>query len=937
DFINNTYEFGAFDSDNLGLEHYRYRIESELPQSINDIKIIIPHSSEQHIIDFIDLCSKPNANCQVQRVNDFMTDIYFYSNATIHPIISVQPLPSVDIDISPITNNKFILGISSNNSLIAFIYYTNGTLINQRLMKQNVGATGRIEVSRVNSSAVSVVMYDSITKNISLQILDFNLNNISQEINQENVNVITAFESFTRNNILAICHIDDTSNDGDIAVYNLTTYAQILDLTLDSSLSPASVLASLVGCSPFSDTRFAITFFDDGSNINFFEIWDINGTEILNRLNYDISVGETSNVDLVVINDSLISVAWTDVGGSDFVKYAIYDTAGTLIYLNSSVETLTNTINSRVSLTLIKNTTNSKNDILLAYNDFPDNYIKAIIYNEQGTILNNYTLATDVNSTYPNIKITSLEDINGIGLENNTFALAYTNRTGVTKVITFFRNGTISSGLPVLPESLSLTLISPLNDTLTNGASNNFIANFTDETSLKNATLFIKNSTNSIINQQTLSISGLTNSTNISYTFLTQGVYHWYYIVYDATHNSAQSENRKITIDLVSPTTSYVHNTELNNSLILGDGIDVNVSINDLSTTNTTIYLYNITNVTINLKETFFSTSQNNVYHKFNNLSNGIYYFNVTTCDIFSSCSSLQTRQVFVGTAQNVDMVVYLTHYPYIDVNTTLDISVDLTASGVTIPFEDVTMNITELNGTHTIFSLNYNPTTERYEGSVIFNEVGDFPFIIFADLDDGFDRTATGTMLVREAFEVAIRLIDRKTLDNIENDYAVITAEFVDGRYIVPEFERYLHPFKSSDFYENSFHAPYINGEATLTLYEPTNYLFRYYVGNVEFSAEYSKPNVTDSSFRDKIYIGERNLIGNDTLLQFLMTEKEQNPYGWLANVLLIIGLILIGLISVGLFFVIPEKPQIALIFGFLFTFILIIIRIGYWFWQVF
>ena len=84
-----------------------------------------------------------------------------------------------------------------------------------------------------------------------------------------------------------------------------------------------------------------------------------------------------------------------------------------------------------------------------------------------------------------------------------------------------------------------VSLTAPNNAAVGATAQLNFSATFTDDLSLANATLFVWNSTNALINQTTVNIIGVSNSSNVSITLPRQDIYHWNYLVCDANANCA--------------------------------------------------------------------------------------------------------------------------------------------------------------------------------------------------------------------------------------------------------------------------------------------------------------------------------------------------------------------------------------------------------------
>lgn len=103
-------------------------------------------------------------------------------------------------------------------------------------------------------------------------------------------------------------------------------------------------------------------------------------------------------------------------------------------------------------------------------------------------------------------------------------------------------------------------LKAPINNLFTNDATQYFVANFTENGRLNNATLYIWNSTNSVINVITYVINGTYNQTNISVTFSYNDEFKWNYYSCDWLSNCGwNSTNWTLTYDSVSPAITIVY------------------------------------------------------------------------------------------------------------------------------------------------------------------------------------------------------------------------------------------------------------------------------------------------------------------------------------------------------------------------------------------
>jgi len=139
-----------------------------------------------------------------------------------------------------------------------------------------------------------------------------------------------------------------------------------------------------------------------------------------------------------------------------------------------------------------------------------------------------------------------------------------------------------------------VNLSSPENSTTTSLSKVWFAANFTDN-NLKNTTLYVWNSTGSIINNtENRTITGIFNSTNISITLPYEGTFYWNYYTCDNSSNCDFAENNyTFKIDSNADTTapSVKLNTPEDESITAQSLIKFNCSaVDDKNLLNATLY-----------------------------------------------------------------------------------------------------------------------------------------------------------------------------------------------------------------------------------------------------------------------------------------------------------------------------------------------------------
>jgi len=160
------------------------------------------------------------------------------------------------------------------------------------------------------------------------------------------------------------------------------------------------------------------------------------------------------------------------------------------------------------------------------------------------TTLHNLTLSTNYSTDF----------ISG----NNLALMAYQNSTA---------NGNI--GIDFMSVNFTyepsqnpwINLTAPVNGTTITSATISFNATFTDNFALRNATLFIWNSSFDLINQTNRSIIGLTDGVNITVTLPYTGTFYWNYFAVDNSSNAAMnSSNFTLTYaDTIAPVVTINH------------------------------------------------------------------------------------------------------------------------------------------------------------------------------------------------------------------------------------------------------------------------------------------------------------------------------------------------------------------------------------------
>ena len=299
---------------------------------------------------------------------------------------------------------------------------------------------------------------------------------------------------------------------------------------------------------------------------------------------------------------------------------------------------------------------------------------------------NEANITFSLSNSSGNVNTTTLSAGNRIfnwtGLGNGTYMynVSVTDLAGNLNV-SETRTITLDTGLP------NGTLISPANNTYSSNTSQNFTANFSDSSGLKNASLYIYNSTG-LFTTIGAALNGLTASIGNLVESLVDGIYTWFYRVFDRGENVYTSGNFTITIDTINPQISFIDPTPSNASGATQQVV-FNVSINDT----------NLANVTYNWNGTIsiYNTSASELFNSGNglwiftvtqsNLSIGSnYVFNISAKDLANNINATETRTIV---ANSKPSFVSIAHTP----NTTLSLDPNI-ALVITLNVSDSDSNI---------------------------------------------------------------------------------------------------------------------------------------------------------------------------------------------------------------------------------------------------
>ena len=198
--------------------------------------------------------------------------------------------------------------------------------------------------------------------------------------------------------------------------------------------------------------------------------------------------------------------------------------------------------------------------------------------------------------------------------------------------------------------SPNATLLNPTNNAYSNSGSINFTANLSDNAGLKNATLYIYNSSGSLINSTAITnfVGNVINSIVGIVANLIDGIYTWFYDVFDLAGNRFATTNSTIIVDTVYPGLNFTSPTPSNNTG-RSSSIIINASIYDINLANVTLNWNGTLMVFNSTNESLANLGNGNYTFTYNQtgLQIGItYYYNLTVVDLAGNTNKTETRIV---------------------------------------------------------------------------------------------------------------------------------------------------------------------------------------------------------------------------------------------------------------------------------------------------
>jgi sporulation protein YlmC with PRC-barrel domain len=258
----------------------------------------------------------------------------------------------------------------------------------------------------------------------------------------------------------------------------------------------------------------------------------------------------TNPYNLTLNNGQSQIITWTvNATGTKWNSYTFFAYATKIS--DTSIGNITQTWN----VTITNETGLLPPSINIIYPISNGNYsinVSALNYSVSGVDLSSCWYSTNLGVTNSSSVLAGINFTNVNSIEGTNTWTVYCNNSNISigsSSVGFYKDTIYPNG----------TLLSPANGTFSNASSNNFTANITDNVGIKNATLNIYNSTG-LVNQTTTNYPpGVLQSTIGTVVTLVDGVYTWFYDIFDFGGNKFTTTNNTLTIDTIYPTLNITY------------------------------------------------------------------------------------------------------------------------------------------------------------------------------------------------------------------------------------------------------------------------------------------------------------------------------------------------------------------------------------------
>lgn len=511
-------------------------------------------------------------------------DPAFYETAT-----------AIDVALAPINEIAFLAAFIDNAQLDASvrIMNTNGSvIINTTDIDTSVTNIARIDAAIINSTDF-VVSWINGTGFLFTQGFRFNSTSIVNTTSR--VTVDSAAGTNTDNSVAmlsdryAVCYANDDDNDADFQIYSFAGTQLVAETNVDRNIGPEATLQNIIDCASVNGSRFAYAQFDDNTvNDMSFALRDNDGTQALGQTDIDTDVGETGQVALTSLDPVRFGMVYYDSTDQD-VTIAIRSGTNTVILAPQDIDTNAGTASRVAAGTVRKNSTDTEDLLVAAWQNTVDNTIKAAVYFQNGTALTApFNVTTTANSSFQLIDVIGRDPSTNMQLCPGRFIIAFSNGSGVGEFKRYIANGSTWSGVCVDNAGPALSNADPEGRIFSNTQPNISIA-----IDAEDATDVQKVEARITLPNGTLQTINLTLSSGMTYTgnFSIPGLIGRYNLTFFA-NDSLGNQNTHITFFEVG---LPIEGIKVQRGFVSETASVINVTINSTPTNSTFIYFTSAT------------------------------------------------------------------------------------------------------------------------------------------------------------------------------------------------------------------------------------------------------------------------------------------------------------------------------------------------------
>lgn len=251
------------------------------------------------------------------------------------------------------------------------------------------------------------------------------------------------------------------------------------------------------------------------------------------------------------------------------------------------------------------------------------------------------------NSTSSIINQTNISSTNSFAQLQSNITLGYGSYVWNCQAFDKKGNsGIAASNFSVIVSRVLTTLESPQDNYYTNQNSTTFNCSAQSQVSLTNLTFFIWNSTNSLVYNTSVNISGTANSNNFNYNLTQENNFSWNCLAFNNETNSSYApSNKTITLDQTSPSINLISPSNGDSSSTGTTTVTFTYNLTETNPSNCSLIINNA----IDQTSSTIYTNQSNTFSK--SLSAATYSWSINCTDLANNKQNSSTRTITINAA----------------------------------------------------------------------------------------------------------------------------------------------------------------------------------------------------------------------------------------------------------------------------------------------